>query len=128
MTKRTFVLVHQEARRRAAQCIAEAPYGHVVIVREPTRSLMQNAKLHALFGDLEAQHSYYGRKLTAAQWKVLMISGHAIATGLGVGMVPGLEGEFVNLRESSANMSITRMSSLIEYITAYCADNSVSQQ
>lgn len=123
MTKRIFVLSHAEARQRAAQYIAEAPAGHVVKVSEPTRSLEQNAKLHALFSDLAAQHSHMGRKLTADQWKVLMISGHAIATGLGVDMVPGLEGEFVNIRESSANMTVARMASLIEYVTAYIAQH-----
>ena len=35
-------------------------------------------------------------------------------------MVPGLEGEFVNLRESTALMSKARGSSLIEYSRAFC--------
>jgi hypothetical protein len=51
-----------------------------------------------------------------------MISGHAMAT---LGEVPditeGLEGEVVNLRESSADMKKSRMSSLIEYTLAYMA-------
>ena len=38
-------------------------------------------------------------------------------------MVPGLESEFVNVRESSAHMSIARMTSLIEYIHAWMAEN-----
>ena len=60
-----------------------------------------------------------GRKLTMEQWKVLFISGHAIATNQKADVVPGLEGEFVNIRESSAQMSVSRMASLIEYVTAY---------
>ena len=40
-------------------------------------------------------------------------------------VVPGLEGEFVNIRESSAQMSISRMASLIEYVTAYGVANGV---
>lgn len=125
MTTRLFILAHAEARRRAAQYAMEAPEGHAAKFSAPTRNLEQNAKLHALFGDLAKRHSYYGRKLTDVQWKVLMISGHAIATGLGVDMVPGLEGEFVNIRESSASMSVSRMSSLIEYVIAYCAEHGV---
>lgn len=31
-------------------------------------------------------------------------------------VLPGLEGEYVNIRESSAQMSVKRMASLIEYI------------
>lgn len=40
-------------------------------------------------------------------------------------MVPGLEGEWCNLRESTAQMSIKRMASLIEYALAYCAQNEI---
>ena len=59
------------------------------------------------------------------QWKVLFISGHAIATNQKTDVVPGLEGEFVNIRESSAQMSVSRMASLIEYTTAYGVANGV---
>ncbi len=41
-------------------------------------------------------------------------------------MVPGLEGEFVNIRESTALMSVKRGSSLIEYATAYALSNGVT--
>jgi hypothetical protein len=41
--KRTYGLVHAEARRRAAQDCMTAPDGYVVTVSEPTRSLDQNA-------------------------------------------------------------------------------------
>jgi hypothetical protein len=40
-------------------------------------------------------------------------------------MVPGLEGEFVNLRESTALMSKARAASLIEYALAFCAMHGV---
>lgn len=35
-------------------------------------------------------------------------------------MVPGLENEFVNLRESTALMSVRRSASLITYTLAFC--------
>jgi hypothetical protein len=41
--KRTYGLVHMEARRRAAQDCMTAPEGYVATVSEPTRSLDQNA-------------------------------------------------------------------------------------
>jgi hypothetical protein len=76
-------------------------------------------------GDVSKQLQYMNRWLTKDQWKVLFISGHAIATGQGADIVPGLEGEFTNIRESSAQMSIKRMASLIEYVSAYGADHEV---
>jgi hypothetical protein len=68
-----------------------------------------------------------GKPRTAAQWKVLMVSGHAVATKEGAEMVPGVEGEFVNLRESTAAMSVRRSSSLIEYTLAFMAMNGLNQ-
>ena len=78
-----------------------------------------------MFGDVSKQATLHGRKLTAAQWKVVFISGHAVATGLGADVLPGIEGEFVNIRESSAQMGVKRMASLIEYILAWGADQGI---
>ena len=120
--KKRFVLAHRVARQGAANwALHTAPKGWQVVFQPVTRSLDQNAKLHKLFTDIAKAHKYMGRTLSAVQWKTLMISGHAIATGLGVDMVPGIEGEYCNVRESSAQMSITRMSSLIEYVSAWQA-------
>lgn len=128
MNRTTFVLAHPAARENALRAVREAPEGLVVQIRPKTRSLEQNAKLHALLGDVAKQAKFGGDYLTAVQWKTIFISGHAIATGLGARMVPGLEGEFVNIRESSANMSVARMASLIEYIQAWAANNGVQLQ
>ena len=123
MEKRLFILSHDTARQNAARAVMDAPDGHRVEIKPRTRSSDQNALLHALFSEAAKVCSWHGRKLTADQWKVLFISGHAIATGRGADMVPGLEGEFVNIRESSARMSVARMTSLIEYINAWMTEN-----
>ncbi|MFT0533959.1 recombination protein NinB [Castellaniella hirudinis] len=121
MEGQAFNLISNHVRRNAAQAVMQAPEDWRVEIKPRTRSLDQNALLHALFSTV-AKHAKWGdRKLTATQWKVLFISGHAAATGLDSDMVPGLEGEFVNIRESSARMSVARMTSLIEYILAWCA-------
>jgi hypothetical protein len=126
--KRVFRLVHAEARRRALECVSQAPEGYAVTVAEPTRNGEQNAKFHALCGDLaKSGLTWAGKTRTLAQWKVLMVSGHAVATKEGAEMVPGIEGEFVNLRESTAQMSVRRSSSLIEYTLAFMAMNGVNQ-
>jgi hypothetical protein len=41
--KRTFILAHDEARRRAIDAVGMAPAGYAVTVSEPTRTLDQNA-------------------------------------------------------------------------------------
>lgn len=112
-------------RRHIAEQVSNLPEGYVIKAGPPTRSLEQNAMLHAMFCELAKQAKYMGRALTAYQWKNLLISGHSIAVGLAPEIVPGIEGEFINLRESSAQMTIARMTSLIEYIHAWAAENGI---
>ncbi len=124
--RRCFILAHPEARRRAMACVADAPEGFRVEVREPKRTDGQNERFHAICGDIaKSGLMWAGKPRTAVQWKGLLVSGHAVATGDGAEMVPGLEGEFVNLRESTALMSVKRGSSLIEYATAFALNNGV---
>jgi len=97
-----------------------------ITIEEETRTLPQNAKFHAICSDLaKSKMEWGGKKRKASEWKVLLVSGHAHATSEGVEVLPGIEGEFVNIRESTALMSITRGSSLIEYSVAFCAENGV---
>lgn len=125
-SKRTFRLVHDQARQLAADFCLTAPNGWIATFRDPTRTLEQNAKFHAICDDLEKSGlEWAGKARTAEQWKVLLVSGHAIATKEGAEIVPGLENEFVNLRESTARMSKKRGSSLIEYAVAFCAGHGV---
>jgi hypothetical protein len=125
MSDKLTIFLNANNRRFAAEAVHNRPDGHVLVLQEQTRSLPQNALLHHLFGIAAKQATFHGRKLTAAQWKTLFISGHAIATGIGAEMIPGIEGEFCNIRESSAKMGVRRMNSLIEYITAWLVSNDI---
>lgn len=117
-----YILNHPQARARAVEAVRLAPAGYEVRIKEPTRNSEQNAKFHALCSDLaKSGLEWFGKRRTAAQWKVLLVSGHAVATREGAEMVAGLEGELVNVRESTALMSVRRSSSLIEYAVAFCA-------
>lgn len=98
----------------------------VLEVRPESRSLDQNAHFHALCGDIARSGiEWFGKPRKADEWKVLLVSGHAKATKREADVVPGLEGELVNLRESTARMSRQRASSLIEYTLAFCAAHEV---
>ena len=119
---RTFVMAHDMARRGVGDFARIVPEGTVVTFTEPTRSGGQSAKFHPICGDLaRAGVLWMGKPRTAAQWKVLLVSGHAVATKEGAELVHGLEGEMVNLRESTATMTKRRSSSLIEYAQAFAA-------
>ena len=118
MNKTTLKLINNDVKARAKDLIDLAPENYVVVIREETRNLEQNAKLHPIIRDVARQVEFYGKMRSEGEWKILFISGHAKATEGECSVIPGLEGEVVSLRESSASMSKSRFSSLIEYIYA----------
>jgi hypothetical protein len=98
---------------------------HEIIFRECSRSHDQNAKFHAMVSDIAKQMHFGEVARKPWEWKVLLISAHAKATYGEFEFVHGLEGEPVALRESTAEMSVARMSSLIEYVQAWGVQHGV---
>ena len=119
--KKTFILAHSEARRRAVQACQEAPEGHVVTLAEPTRTLEQNARLWACLSDISAQIDWYGKRLAPEDWK------HVFSSALKkMDVVPNLDGTgFVALGLSTSRMSKRELSDLMELINAFGAERGV---
>ena len=67
--RRYFVLAHELARRNASQAVLEAPTGYAVEIKPITRSLAQNAKLHALITDIAKALEWAGAKRDVETWK-----------------------------------------------------------
>lgn len=124
--KKTFWLISPTVRANALHELAAAPDNYIVTIDEPTRTTPQNKMFHAICGDIaKSGLKFAGKPRSAKVWKVLLISAHAAATDEGNEVVPGLEGEFVNIRESSALMSVRRAASLITYTLAFCDTNGI---
>ena len=97
----------------------------VVKLDELRRKEIQSRLFHALCDDVSRQVPWADCMRTKAQWKHLLVSGHSIATKEDTEFVVGLEGEMLNIRESTASMTIKRMNSLIEYATAWAINQGV---
>ncbi|MND54126.1 NinB protein [compost metagenome] len=124
--KRNYIIINDRVRDNAIQEIIKAPVGSAVSVGPGTRSISQNDKFHAICSDIAKSHmTWAGKRRRADEWKVLLVSGHTKATQGEVEFVPGLEGEFVNIRESTACMSPSRAASLITYAIAFCDQNGI---
>ena len=121
----TIPLTNPTARRFAIQQIERAPDNHVAIIREKTRSLDQNAKLHAMLTDISRQAEYMGKRRSVEFWKGLFVSGWQIATGQNPEIVPGLEGEFINIRISTTSLGVRKLAELIEYIAAWSTEQGI---
>ncbi len=124
-----FFLRDQRIKNNCIEFIKELPTDDknplVVKIQPMTRSLEQNSKLHALLSDISKQCEFNGKKRNIDTWKMIFVSAHKIATGGQAEMVIGIEGEVINLRESTAQMSVKRLASLIEYVQAWAAENDV---
>ncbi|MCK6919657.1 recombination protein NinB [Enterobacter kobei] len=127
--KQTIFLRNKQQQQSAINAIIAIPLDNerpiTIRISDYKRNIDQNAKFHAMLGDISRQVTWCGKQLKPEQWKVLLISGHAVATKQEAEVVPGLEGEYVNIRESSAEMSVGRMASLIDYTTAWAMGQGV---
>ncbi|WP_233141665.1 recombination protein NinB [Aggregatibacter actinomycetemcomitans] len=127
--KQQFFLRGEQVRSNCIEFIRTLPTDDkkplVVKIQPMTRNLEQNAKLHAMLSDISNQCEFGGEKRDINTWKMIFCSAHRIATGDKAEMAIGLEGEVINLRESTAQMSVKRMASLIEYVTAWGVANGV---
>lgn len=127
--KHQFFLRSEQIKANCQNVIAQLPTDNekplVVKIQPMTRTLEQNAKLHAMLTDIANQCEFQGKKRDVETWKAIFVSAHKIATGGQAEMAIGLEGEVINLRESTAQMGVKRLASLIEYLTAWGVENGV---
>lgn len=95
--------------------------GPVVIkLGRKKRSLSQNAKMWPMLSDVSRQVNWYGEQLSPEDWK------HVFTASLkSQRAVPGIEGGFVVLGQSTSQMSKEVFSQLIELIYAFGANNGV---
>lgn len=116
----TAILRGPAQRAFAKQLIDKAPDNAVVRVSAPTRSLEQNAKMHAMLSDL-SRAKPEGRRHTPDVWKAIMMQacGHASQFEF------GLDGQPFPLGFRSSRLTVSQMSDLIEFMYAYGAEHEV---
>lgn len=118
--RRTFHLVHEQARQRALVALQDAPDGYVVTINEPTRNLEQNAALWAALSDISRQVEWYGQRLTPEEWKDVFTASLKRQK-----VVPGLDGGFVVCGLSTSKMGKSEFSQLLDLAYAFGAEKEV---
>jgi hypothetical protein len=124
MEKATFLLRSDNIRQNCISAIQQLPANPdkplQVIIQEDTRSLAQNRMLWACLHDVSSQVVWYGKKLDSESWK------HIFSASLkGQETVPGINGGFVVLGQSTSKMRVSEMRDLIELIFAFGAEQGV---
>jgi len=117
----TITLRGFEQRQLAKNLIDLAPDDSVVKISPRNRSTMQNAKLHAMLGDLRDQKPQ-GREYDVETWKGLFLA----EIGKRVKFEPSLDGTgVVALAPRTSTLNVKDFSDLIECIYAYGAEHGV---
>lgn len=131
----TYILRPENARPRMAaawrDACAHLELGQSVKLEmsecKPTRSLEQNAMLHAICGDVARQKTWAGQRLDTEAWKRLLVDAWARVEGKQQGrVVPSLDGHsVVNLGIQTRSMKVGDMADLITFAQAWCFENDV---
>ena len=129
MSKKRFVLVHPEARRRAMAAVSMAPEGHVVTVQEPTRNLEQNALLWVLLTAFSEQLKWPVNgvmvTLTPEEWKDILSAAYKRESQR---VAMGIDGGMVLLGLRTSQLSKREFAELIEFIQSVAVDRGVDLQ
>jgi len=89
-------------------------------VTKETRSSAQNARMWAMLQDVADQVEWHGRKLSKEDWK------HVFSASLKKqDAVPGLDGGFVVLGQSTSKMTVAEMADLQTLMEAFGAEQGV---
>lgn len=116
------------SREYAKRAIDSAPDGWIMRLAPPTRSLAQNARLHAQLSDIAKSKKVIlaGRVIDDIEdLKCLFVSAWRMETKQPSEIVPGFHGEPCQLRRSTAAMSKDELSSLMECISAWAASHGI---
>lgn len=103
--------------------------GHKMQVRieRETRSLEQNALLHALLSDISKQVPWAGKKRDVDTWKRLMVAAWCRANNEQVELLPAIDGHGVDIVfKRTSQMSVPELTDLIDFIQSWCAEQGVT--
>lgn len=118
----------QKAMRGVEVAIAKSAIGRpwTLEIREPTRTDEQNDALHGLIDQIIRQRpEHNGIRMDKALWKAAFMQ----ALGEEIRFLPTLDGKGVfPIGLSTARLSVSRFTELMEFILAWCATEGLTVQ
>lgn len=116
---KTFVLVHDEARRRALEFVRTAPAGSVVTVGEAKATRAQNDKVHPLIREVQQYMEAHGApKRSEDWWRHYLVAKYA---GQEIVPDPDGSGRFTVMNKISGTSEMTKASKseFIEWLYSF---------
>jgi hypothetical protein len=103
-----------------------AKHKMVLELKPATRSLAENALLHALLTDISKQVEWAGQKRDVETWKRLLTAAWCRAIGEQVELLPAIDGHgFDIVFRRTSKLTVAECAELIEFIQAWAADKGV---
>jgi hypothetical protein len=120
--KETIIIASEWHKNRVIELIRSLPAdsGHVVSIKEKTRSTEQNSKMWAVLTDIANSVNWHGQYLTKEEWKDVFTASLKRQK-----VVPGIDNGFVVIGAHTSKMSIAEMAELIECATAFGCQHQV---
>jgi hypothetical protein len=110
----------QAIYEREVKPLLMAGHRGVLSFKRETRSSQQNARMWAMLQDVADQVEWHGRKLSKEDWK------HIFSASLKKqDAVPGIDGGFVVLGQSTSKMTVPEMADLMTLMEAFGAEREV---
>lgn len=99
----------------------------VVEVRPETRSLAENAMLHALLAEISKTVPWAGQLRDIEVWKRLLTAAWLRARGEGVEVLPAVDGHGIDVVfRRTSTLTKAECAELIEFVLAWAAEHGVS--
>jgi len=102
--------------------------GHrmVVEVKPETRSLAENALLHALLTEIAESMEWAGKKRDVEVWKRLLTAAWLRARGEGVEVLPAVDGHGIDVVfRRTSTLTKGECAELIDFVQCWAAENGV---
>ena len=126
MSRAILTLDGTAKREEAIQWIRKAPTGSRVEFKGPCRSLDQNSRFWAMLTDCAVQGRINDRRYNTEAWKLMFLHAYAEERGIEIKYLPALNrAGMVPCGRSSSDLSVTEMSELMDFISAWGAENGI---
>lgn len=126
MEKQVFYMVHDVARQNAMNSVAAAPHGYRVEIREPSRSLDQNAAMWPILDAFASQLQWpvngVMTELSPEDWKDLLTAAFRQDSAR---VAQGINGGMVLLGARTSKFTKKEFSEWLEFLHAVAADRGV---
>lgn len=122
----TFCLSHDTARKRAVAAVQQAPDGHIVQLKEPTRTLEQNAAQWPILAEFARQLQWPVNGapvyMTPEEWKDVLTAAFRQET---VRLAAGIDGGVVMLGQRTSRFTKREFSDWLEFLHSVAAERGV---